>query len=116
MTTSVDGSWCGLMSNMGTIYQELGSVNAGDTLTVTFSGGRSRDITNTAGGGVFNCILKVGAGSNTLLADTTLLAADTWKVYTNTWVATETGTLRLMFSSASGKPWIDNISDVKVTP
>ena len=46
LTISADGSWCGLMSNMGTIYQDLGTVSAGHTLTVTFSGGRSKDITN----------------------------------------------------------------------
>jgi hypothetical protein len=115
MTVSADGSWCGLMSNMGMIYQDLGGVNAGDILTVTFSGGRSLDTENTAGGGVFNCILKVGSSSNTVQADTTLLSEDTWQTYTNTWVATETGTLRLEFSNVSGKPWIDNVSDVKVT-
>ncbi|QHI68490.1 dockerin type I repeat-containing protein [Tichowtungia aerotolerans] len=113
MTAAIDGTWCGLMSNLGTIHQDLDAVNAGDTLTVVFYGGRALESKNTNAGGVINCTLKVGGSSNTVQADTTLLAYDTWQAYTNTWVATESGTLTLEFSNASGKPWIDHISNVK---
>ena len=113
LTTPADGSWTALMSNLGTISQNLGEVNAGDTLTVIFYGGRAREGTNTAGGGVFNCTLRVGGSFNTVHADTRAQAADTWQAYTNTWVSTATGTLSIEFSNVSGIPWIDNISDVK---
>jgi hypothetical protein len=113
MSAAADGDWSGLMNNLETIHQDLGAVNAGDTLTVTFNGGRARADKNTAVGGVINCTFRVGSSENTVQADTTLLANDTWQVYTNTWVATESGTLTLEFSNASDKPWIDHISDVK---
>ena len=113
LTTPVDGSWTALMSNLGSISQDLGVVNAGDTLTVIFYGGRAREDTNTAGGGEFNCTLRVGGSFNTVHADTRAQAANIWQAYTNTWVSTATGTLSIEFSNVSGIPWIDNISDVK---
>ena len=102
------------MSNMGTISQDLGvTVNAGDTLTITFAGGRALSSASTAAGGVFSCTLKVGNASNTVQANTTSLANGTWQSYENTWTATETGTLSIEFSNVSGTPWIDNISSVQ---
>jgi len=116
LTVAADGNWSAYMGGVGTIYQELGTVNAGDTLSVVFYGGRAKADKNTATGGVFNCTFKVGASSNTVSADTTLLANDSWQAYTNSWVATESGTLTLEFSNVSGKPWLDKISDVSVIP
>jgi len=113
MTAAADGAWLGLMGTLETISQNLGAVNAGDTLTVTFSGGRAKDTVNTAGGGVFTCTLDVGGSSNTVRADTTLLAEDTWQTYTNTWVCPEAGMLGVKFSNVSGSPWLDNVSDVR---
>lgn len=114
MGVSADGEWSGLMSNMGTISQDLGvTVNAGDTLTITFAGGRALSSASTAAGGVFSCTLKVGNASNTVQANTTSLANGTWQSYENTWTATETGTLSIEFSNVSGTPWIDNISSVQ---
>ena len=114
LTVAADGNWSAYMGGVGSIYQELGTVNAGDTLSVVFYGGRAMAGKNTATGGVFNCTFKVGASTNTVSADTTLLANDSWQAYTNTWVATESGTLTLEFSNVSGKPWLDKISDVTV--
>ena len=63
---------------------------------------------------MFNCTLRVGGSENTVSAVTTLpQPADTWQAFTNTWVATESGTLTLEFSNVSGNTWIDAISDVK---
>ena len=112
-TSPDDSNWMALLSNIGTISQDLGDVNLGDTLTVIFYGGNGEG-GNKPGGGVFNCTLTVGAGSNTVQADTTSpQPADTWQAFTNTWVATESGTLTLEFSQVSGNTWIDAISDVK---
>lgn len=116
LSSPVDGNWAALMNNVGTIHQEVGNVNAGDTLTVVFYGGRAEAIKNTAAGGVFNCSLKVGSASHTVQVDTTQFAYDTWEAFTNSWVATESGTLTLEFSNVSGSPWIDSISDVTVVP
>lgn len=113
MSAAADGVWSGLMGTLETIIQNLGAVNAGDTLTVTFSGGRAKDTVNTAGGGVFTCTLDVGDSSNTVRADTTLLAEDTWQTYTNTWVCPEAGILSVKFSNVSGSSWLDNVSDVR---
>jgi hypothetical protein len=114
LSSAADGNWSALMNNVGSIHQDLGSVNAGDTLTVVFYGGRAEASRNTAAGGVFSCTLKVGSALHTVQADTTLLANDTWRAYTNSWVATESGTLTLEFSNVSGKPWLDRISGVMV--
>jgi len=114
LSAAVHGNRSALMSTMGTIHQELGSVTAGDTLTVVFYGGRAASGKNTDAGGVFNCTFKVGGASHTVQADTTQLAYDTWEAFTNTWVATESGTLTLEFSNVSGKPWIDHVGDVTV--
>jgi len=59
-------------------------------------------------------ILLVQEGDR-ISADGVILSATELMVdeSTNTWVATETGTLTLEFSNASGNPWIDHISDVK---
>ena len=80
---------------------------------MSFSGGRAQSGVSTNAGGVFNCTLTVGAGSNAVTADAAGLTNDTWESYTNTWTATETGMLRLEFSNVSGTPLIDNVSDVK---
>ncbi|MDA0338625.1 MAG: choice-of-anchor D domain-containing protein, partial [Proteobacteria bacterium] len=114
LSSAVHGNRSALMSTMGTIHQELGSVTAGDTLTVVFYGGRAASGKNTDAGGVFNCTFKVGSASHTVQADTTQLAYDTWEAFTNTWVATESGPLTLEFSYVSGKPWIDHVSDVTI--
>lgn len=115
-TTSPDGSWMALMNNIGTISQDLeATVNAGDTLAVTFSGGNAQSSSSTTGGGVFNAVIKVGTTAYTMAVDTTLLAADTWQTYTNTVTISNTGNLSLEFANVSGKPWLDNISTVTRT-
>ena len=115
MTLSADGNWIGFPKNMGTIYQNFGvSVTEGDTLEVTFYGGRSLDSSGSAGGGVIRCTLIVGATRYSMTADTTLLAEDTWQLYTHSVTITNTGNLVLEFDTVSGKPWIDYISDVAV--
>ena len=114
LTAAADGNWSALMNGVGTIYQEVGAVNEGDTLSVVFYGGRAKAGKNTDEGGVFNCTFKVGSSTNTVSADTTQQAYDSWQAYTNTWVATESGPLTLEFSNVSGTPWLDKISDVTV--
>ena len=54
LTVAADGNWSALMSGVGTIYQDVGTVNEGDTLSVVFYGGRAMADKKTAAGGVFN--------------------------------------------------------------
>ncbi|QHI68689.1 dockerin type I repeat-containing protein [Tichowtungia aerotolerans] len=115
-TTSPDGSWMALMNNIGTISQDLATtVNAGDTLTVTFSGGNAKSESSTTGGGVFNAVFRVGTTPYTMAVDTTGLDPDTWQTYTNTVTVSNSGSLSVEFTTVSGKPWLDNIGAVTRT-
>ena len=103
------------MNNLGTISQDLGTlVNAGDTLSITFDGGRSKDSSNTGGGGQINCTFMVGSTPYSMTADTTLQAEDTWQTYTHSVTITNGGNLSIEFSNVSGHAWLDDISAVSV--
>ncbi|MEI7955305.1 MAG: Ig-like domain-containing protein [Verrucomicrobiota bacterium] len=97
------------------VTQDLGAtVNAGDTLSMTFSGGKSK-----AGlGGKFTASFVVGATEYTSSEfDTALQANDTWQSYSFSTPITNTGNLSIKFSYVSGnRPWLDNVSNVSVTP
>tara|TARA_B110000967_G_C18601031_1_gene419247 strand:+ start:137 stop:631 length:495 start_codon:yes stop_codon:yes gene_type:complete len=113
--TAAAGDWGGYMGNLGTISQDLGTVvSAGDTLTITFVGGRSKDSSNTAGGGQISCTLMVGGTPYSLTADTSLLAEGTWLSYTHSVTISNGGNLSIEFSNTSGNAWIDDISAVSV--
>lgn len=117
MMVAAGGEWSGLMSNMKEIHQDLtADADAGDTLSVSFFGGRAASTFNTAGGGVFSCSLTVGGVSYPLSVDTTLLSPDTWQFYEHTVTLTNSGSLRLAFSNMSGTSWLDHISDVWIRP
>jgi hypothetical protein len=91
----------------------LTSVTAGDTLSVTFYGGRAKGQT----GGKFTATFMVDATEYTSsVIDTTLLAEDTWQSYTFATPISNTGNLSLKFSPVSGRPWLDKVSNVSVTP
>jgi hypothetical protein len=114
--TPADGQWIALVSNMESISQDLGTtVDAGDTLSVTFSGGRSKDTSNTSGGGVFNAVFRVGTTAYSMSVDTTSQAQGTWQTYTNEVTVSNSGSLSIEFSNVSGKPWLDHISEVTRT-
>lgn len=88
------------------------TVNAGDTLSMTFSGGRARG----QAGGKFTATFKVGTTEYTSpVIDTTLQASDTWQSYTFTTPITNTGNLSIVFKPVSGRPWVDNLSNVSRT-
>jgi hypothetical protein len=109
------GDWGGYMNNLGTISQDIGTlVNAGDTLTITFDGGRSKDSSSTGGGGQISCTFMVGSTPYSMTADTTLQAEDTWQTYTHSVTITNGGNLSIEFSNASGQSWVDDISAVSV--
>tara|TARA_B110000285_G_scaffold11565_2_gene11504 strand:- start:5042 stop:8002 length:2961 start_codon:yes stop_codon:yes gene_type:complete len=111
---AADGDFFALMRDVGTISQDLGPVDTGDTLTVTFDVGRALGQYDGTGTGVMTCTLKVGASSNVVTIDTATLGQDTWQTFTNTWVSSETGMLSIEFAFVSGLgPFLDNISSVE---
>lgn len=90
------------------------TVQAGDTLSMTFFGGRDK----STGGGKFTATFKVGTTEYTSnVFDTGLQANDTWQSYTLTKTITNTGNLSIIFSNVNDgdKPWLDNISNISVT-
>lgn len=112
------GVWYALMNgNTVSISQDLlANVNIGDTLSLTFFGGRSRDGSSTSDGGVFNAAFLVGSTSYGMQVDTTALAENTWQSFTLTDLITNSGDLSLQFSAVNGDPWLDNIGNVALTP
>ena len=112
-----DGTYCAQMATYYTSYTQdlLTTVNAGDTLSVTFSGGRPIGGT----GGQFTASFLVGATEYTSsVIDTTLLAQDSWHSYTFTSRISNTGNLSLIFRpvSGSGSQWLDKVSNISLTP
>ena len=108
------GVWYANLTDPGnTFYQNLATtVNSGETLAVTFYVGRELGQV----GGVMAATFKVGTTSYTQNFDTTGLTAGTWQSYTLSQTIANTGNLTLQFSRVSGRPWLDNISNVSVTP
>jgi arylsulfatase A-like enzyme len=112
---AAEGEWCALMSNLGTINQDLATpVAAGDTLSLSFSAGRSKDTSTSAGGGVFNAIFRVGTTPYSMSVNTSGVTPGTWQSYTHTVTVTNSGLLGLEFSKVSGAPWLDNISEIAI--
>jgi hypothetical protein len=107
------GIWYANLTDPGnTFYQNLGvSVNSGDTLAVTFYGGRE----NGRVGGVMAATFLVDGIPYTETFDTTGLAPGTWQSYTMTKTIANSGALTLRFSNVSDRPWLDNISNISVT-
>jgi len=90
----------------------LTTVNAGDTLSMTFSGGRAKGLA----GGKFTVTFKVDTTEYTSSEfDTALQANDTWQSYTFATPISNTGILSIIFRPVSGRPWLDKVSDVSVT-
>jgi hypothetical protein len=108
------GIWYANLSDPGnTFFQNLGvSVNSGDTLAVTFYAGRE----NGQPGGIMAATFLVDGTPYTETFDTTGLTPGTWQSYTLTKTIANSGALTLRFSNVSGRPWLDNISNVSVTP
>jgi len=104
--------WIALLNaNTVSISQDLlTSVNAGDTISLNFYGGRALATASTAAGGVFNAAFLVGSTTYSMPVDTTALPNNTWQSYTLTQTITNSGNLSLQFSAVSGDPWLDNIS------
>ena len=89
------------------------TVNDDDTLSVTFSGGRAKG----QAGGKFTATFVVDTTEYTSSEfDTALLANDTWQSYTFTTPIANTGNLSIVFRPVSGRPWLDKVSNVSVTP
>ena len=112
------GDWYALINgNTVSITQDLQThVTAGDTLSMTFYGGRGREGSSTADGGVFTAAFLVGSTPYSMPVDTTVLANNTWQSYLLTQIITNAGDLSLEFSAVNGDPWLDNISNVALTP
>jgi hypothetical protein len=116
-TAAADGIYAAnLESWLVSVTQNLNTtVQAGDTLSMAFSGGRDK----SNGGGKFTATFKVGTTEYTSsVFDTTLQTANTWQTYSFTLTVPTgvSGNLSIIFKPVSGRPWLDNISDVTVTP
>ena len=109
-----DGTWYANFTDPGnTVTQDLLTpVNAGDTLTVTFYAGREKSNV----GGIITATFMVGSTPYSQDFDTTGLEQNTWQSYTLTKTIGNSDNLSLKFNRVSGRPWLDNISDVTVTP
>jgi len=108
-----------LESFLVSVTQNLSTtVNAGDTLSMTFSGGRAKAGNGAlSNGGKFTATFKVGTTEYTSSAfDTGLQANDTWQSYTFTAPISNAGNLSMIFRPVSGRPWLDNISNISVMP
>ncbi|MCW1886496.1 DUF4038 domain-containing protein [Luteolibacter flavescens] len=117
-TSANGGNWFALINaNVGKISQSLNTmVSVGDTVSVTFQGGRGRTGVSTAAGGTFNASLVVGTTKYTIPVNTSLQANNAWQPYTITQTVTNGGPLGIEFSAVSGDPWLDNIGAVTITP
>ena len=106
-----------LNGNTVSISQDLlTTVNVGDTISLTFYGGRALATSSTADGGVFTAAFRVGSTFYSTQVDTTIFPNNTWQSYTLTQVVTNSGELSLQFSAVSGDPWLDNISVTRTLP
>jgi hypothetical protein len=83
---------------------------------MTFYGGRGREGSSTADGGVFTAAFLAGSTPYSMQVDTSVLPNNIWQSYTVTQLITNAGDLSLEFSAVSGDPWLDNISNVALTP
>jgi len=112
-TRTDSGIWYANLTDPGDVfYQNLGaSVNSGDTLSVTFYVGRE----NGQPGGVMAATFLVDGTPYTENFDTTGLTPGTWQSCTLTKTIANSGALTLRFSNVSGRPWLDNISNISVT-
>ncbi|MCX6876572.1 MAG: DUF6288 domain-containing protein [Verrucomicrobia bacterium] len=112
-TNAADGTWYANFTDPGfSITQDLlTTVNAGDTLAVTFHVGKD----NTTSGTI-TATFMVGSTPYSQNFDTTSQSVGTWAPYTLTTTLANAGNLSLMFSSSSGRVWLDKISNIAVTP
>ena len=111
MTAAADGLYAAnLQTWLVSVTQNLSTtVQAGGNLSMTFSGGRD----TSTGGGKFTATFKVGTTEYTSpVIDTSLQALNTWQSYTFTTLITNAGNLSIIFKPVSGRPWLDNISNV----
>jgi hypothetical protein len=117
-TAAADGLYAAnLESFLVSVTQNLSTtVQAGDTLSMSFSGGRAKAGNGAASnGGKFTATFKVGTTEYTSSEfDTGLQANDSWQTYTFTQTVPTgvSGNLSIIFKPVSGRPWLDNISNV----
>ena len=112
---SADGNWGAYMKNLKVIYQDLAtSVSVGDTLSVTFSAGRDTNGKNTSGGGVLQASFIIDGARVAMDIDTTQFSPGEYRTFTHSIPVTRAGNVVLQFRRLSGKPWMDNISDVSL--
>jgi hypothetical protein len=114
MTAAANGLYAANLETwLVSVTQNLNTtVNTGSTLSMTFSGGRARG----QAGGKFTVTFKVGTTEYTSSEiDTTLQLNDTWQSYTFATPISNTGNLSIIFRPVSGRPWLDNISNVSVS-
>lgn len=115
ISTPADGEWAARLKTIDPIYQDLGvTVNEGETLEVTYYGGRAREGLGASGGGVGESTFIVGSTRYSATFDTTILPADSMQQYTHSVTVTNSGVVRLGFRAVSDDPFLDAVSDVQI--
>ena len=115
ISNPADGDWAARLKIIDPIYQDLGvTVNEGETLEVTYYGGRAREGMGASGGGVGESTFIVGSTRYSASFDTTTLPADSMQQYTHSVTVTNSGAVRLEFVRLSGEPFLDAVSDVQI--
>ena len=107
--TAQPGPWImNLNDGGGWVKQDLGTtVNAGDTLSVTF------EVMSDNAPGVIAATFLVGTGPTAYSQTfTNPQNAGTWVSYTLTDTIGTSGNLSIEFSTVSGRLWLDNVSNV----
>jgi hypothetical protein len=106
------GNWMvNLNDSGGWVKQNLGEpVNAGDTLSVTFS-----VMSDTAPGEIAASFLVGDGPTEYSQTFNNPQNNGTWVPYTLTQTIAVSGNLSLKFSQVSGRLWLDNVSNISVT-
>jgi len=113
--TADTGSWSAYLTS-GPFSQNLNAtVAAGDTLSVSFSGGKASNPHGSSGGGTFTVTFDVGGTDYTSTFDTTT-NVNTWETFSLQKTITNSGNLSLEFVSLTGNPWIDTVGNVSQVP
>jgi hypothetical protein len=115
------GNYAAYLANASSIQQDLlTTVSPGETVSVTFYGGKT-NYGGAPGGGTFTGTFLAGATSYSASFDTSGLSTPgsnftAWQSYTLTEHIVNSGDLQLRFANGVGNAWLDTISSVTIIP